>query len=186
MTGVLAFIGAHKIAAAAVSVVAVASASQVMGGPEDQQAEVRRVVDGDTVDVAYDGDTHRVRLLNIDTPETVDPNEPVQCMGAEATAFLRRLLPQGTTVTLGYDDERTDRYGRELAGVFLRGQLVNAEIARAGLGAAIVVGGNDRYYERVKQAQDEAVGAGRGLFGRDIACTLPAQITAVETSTGMV
>ena len=53
------------------------------------------------------------------------------------TALLEELLPPGTVVGLEYDQERTDRYDRTLAGVFLEdGTLVNAEIARQGLGCA--------------------------------------------------
>lgn len=138
----------------------------------DTQIVVDRVIDGDTVDVVRDSDTVRIRLLNIDTPETKDPDEPVECLGPEATEFLQTMLPAGTPVTLEYDIERTDRYGRDLAGVFLEdGTFVNAEIARAGLGEAVVFEPNDKFYPRVSAAEDEARGAGRGLFGTDVACT---------------
>ncbi|WP_227497297.1 thermonuclease family protein [Planctomonas psychrotolerans] len=127
-------------------------------------AIVDRVVDGDTVIVDLGGERTRIRLLNIDTPESVDPHRPVECLGVEASAFLAELLPDGTAVRLGYDDEREDRYGRILAAVFLDdGTLVNAEIARAGLGEAVVFGGNDRYLSVVQDAEAEAVDAGRGL-----------------------
>ena len=107
---------------------------------ETDQGVVQRVVDGDTVDVSVGGTTTRIRLLNVDTPETVDPNEPVQCLGPEATEFLKSVLPAGTAVRLEYNEERTDRYDRTLAAVFTPdGKLVNAEIARQGLGAPLVV-----------------------------------------------
>ena len=138
-----------------------------VGSPERDQGVVERVVDGDTVDVSVGGTITRIRLLNIDTPETVDPDQPVQCLGPEATEFLKSVLPAGTAVGLEYDEERIDQYDRTLAGVFTAdGKLVNAEIARQGLAEAVIVGDNDRFYPPVEQARDEAMSAGRGLYDR--------------------
>jgi micrococcal nuclease len=154
------------------------------GTGESDTATVERVVDGDTIDVRLDGTTQRVRLLNVDTPETVDPDQPVQCMGPEATAFLTELLPAGTSVELTYDQERRDRYDRVLAGVFLEGQLVNAMIAAEGLGVAALYEPNDRFYDAVLTAQGEARDAGAGLFGTDVECTLPAQVARFADAAG--
>ena len=97
--------------------------------PEGGWRVVVRVVDGDTL--LLDGD-ERVRLIGIDTPETVDPRRPVQYFGKEAAAFTRRMA-EGKRVRLDYDQERTDRYGRTLAYVFLEdGTFLNAEIIRQG------------------------------------------------------
>lgn len=149
------------------------------GGPGE--AVVTGVVDGDTIDVAIDGRGERVRLLNIDTPESVDPNRPVQCLGPEATSFLESLLPEGTPVRLEYDDVRTDRYGRTLAGVFTAdGALVNAEIARAGLAAAVVFDDNDRFLPPVEAARAQAQRDGVGLFSADVECTVPAQVAQLD------
>lgn len=96
----LAWVAAHKFVAA-VAVVSFVTVGVVMGAARDQdRAVVDRVVDGDTVDVRFDGRLERVRLLNVDTPETVDPDRPVECLGEEATEFLTELLPPGTEVTL--------------------------------------------------------------------------------------
>ena len=78
---------------------------------------VIRVVDGDTVVVAPDT---TVRLIGIDTPETVDPRKPVQCFGREASAHAHTLL-DGHSVWLEYDPTqgRLDKYGRTLAYVWL-------------------------------------------------------------------
>lgn len=142
-------------------------------------AVVTRIVDGDTIQATLDGRDTTVRLLNIDTPETEDPNVDVECLGPEAAARLAALLPVGTTVELGFDEERTDRYGRTLAGVYdPEGRLVNAELAREGLGAAMLVEPNSRFYDEVADAQEEARAAARGLHDPDVACTLPARVYA--------
>lgn len=135
------------------------------------RAEVVRVVDGDTVDVLIDDEETRVRLLNIDTPETKDPNEPVQCLGPEATDFLTDRLPPGTPVELVYDEERTDRYDRVLAGVFESDSLVNAEIAAAGLGVPALFEPNDLFYDDVLEASENAEDEALGLFSPEIGCT---------------
>lgn len=153
----------------------------ITSGSGASEAVVTRVVDGDTIDVAIGGRDERVRLLNVDTPESVDPNRPVQCLGPEATAFLESLLPQGTPVRLEYDDVRTDRYDRTLAGVFTAdGTLVNAQVARAGLAAVVVFDDNDRFLPPVEAARKEAEHEGIGLYSADIACTVPAQVAQLE------
>jgi micrococcal nuclease len=122
---------------------------------------VERVIDGDTIVV--DGHV-RVRLIGVDTPETVHPHKPVETLGPEATQFTRSLVDD-RDVTLGFDRERRDRYGRVLAYVYVDGKLVNEEIIRAGFSRA-----ETRYKFaramalRFQQAEDEAREAGRGIW----------------------
>ena len=71
--------------------------------------EVTRVVDGDTVKVRSRGFETTVRLIGIDTPETRDPSQPVQCFGPEASARAKRLLPTGRRVRLVTDDTQDAR-----------------------------------------------------------------------------
>ena len=95
--------------------------------------DVERVVDGDTL--VLDGG-ERVRLIGVDTPETVHPKKPVERFGKEASGFTQKLA-EGKRVRLEYDAERTDRYGRTLAYVFLEdGRLLNLEIIEQGYGHA--------------------------------------------------
>ncbi len=101
--------------------------------PDSPLHAVVRVVDGDTLIVEGVG---RVRLIGVDTPESVDPRRPVQCFGREAAQFTRQLVA-GRRVRLEYDWPRQDAYGRTLAYVFLPdGTFVNAEIIRQGFGFA--------------------------------------------------
>jgi micrococcal nuclease len=184
MGAISGFLASHK-AVATVGALAVVGGVAVGGIAVAKQnvakvATVVKIVDGDTLDVRYGGEEHRIRLLNIDTPETVAPGEPVECLGAEATAFLTNLLPAGTEVRLENDVELYDPYDRELAGVFLGNELVNAEIARAGLGGAVLYEPNDRFYGDVLEAQREAEVARAGLFSPEIECTLPAQVQQYE------
>lgn len=153
--------------------------NQSQRAKDDTWATVVRVVDGDTFEGVIAGEQKTVRLLNVDTPETKHPQEPVQCLGPEATEMLKDLLEPGDRVKLEYDIERTDRYGRTLAGVFKDDSLVNADLARAGLGVAVLYEPNRKFYDEVWEAQQEAEAAGDGLFDPQIDCTLPAHEPAL-------
>ena len=109
------------------------SCSPTLAGDE---AIVKRVVDGDTIIVHYQGKEERVRLIGVDTPETVHPSKPVEYFGKEASGFTKKLLPVGTKVRLEFDHDLRDRYGRLLAYVYVGEALVNAEIIKQGYGHA--------------------------------------------------
>ncbi len=113
------------------------SQSEGAGSPVSQQEvqwrRVVRVVDGDTLLLDRN---ERVRLIGVDTPETVDPRRPVQRFGKEASAFTKRMV-EGKKVRLEYDQDRRDRFGRTLAYVYLEdGTFLNAEIVKQGLALA--------------------------------------------------
>ncbi len=81
-------------------------------------AEVVRIVDGDTIVVRLGGQEEKVRLIGINTPESVDPRKPVECFGKEAGRHLAELVPEGTAVQLVRDVEERDRYERLLAYIY--------------------------------------------------------------------
>lgn len=78
-------------------------------------ATVTKVVDGDTVHISINGTKEEIRLIGVDTPETVHPTKSVQCFGPEASEHTKQLLPRGTRVYVVRDIESRDRYGRLLA-----------------------------------------------------------------------
>ena len=109
------------------------------GGAPDAH-KVKRIIDGDTLDIVYNGKTTRVRLIGVDTPETVHPNKTPEFYGREASMFLHNLLA-GESVFLELDPVNIDRahkdiYGRLLAYVYrANGRVfVNREIIRQGYG----------------------------------------------------
>lgn len=147
-------------------------------GTDRSGATVIRVIDGDTIVADVSGAETSIRLLNIDTPETKHPDKPVQCLGAEATEYTKSLLAPGDGIELAYDVQRLDPYGRTLAGVYKDGRLVNAEIAAAGLGVAVLFQPNERFYPEVLAAEQQAQDANAGLFSAAIGCTVPARAAA--------
>lgn len=176
--------GKAALSLAAMGVVA-GTAHAVTSG-EDRRGEVIRVIDGDTLIALIDGEETTIRLLNIDTPETKDPDEEVQCLGPEASEFLVERLPAGTEIELEYDQERTDRYDRTLAGVYESGVLINAEIAAEGLGVPVHFEPNERFLPEVEEASRAAQQAGIGLFSAEITCSLPAQVQALSDAVDQV
>jgi micrococcal nuclease len=122
---------------------------------------VTRVIDGDTIVVAGVG---TVRLIGVDTPETVDPRKPVESFGKEASEFTRRMA-QGKVVRLEFDFQRLDKYQRTLAYVYLPdGSLLNAEIVKQGYGHAYVKY-PFKYLDQFRDYERAAREAGRGLWG---------------------
>ncbi len=136
--------------------------------PSGVDAVVRKVVDGDTLEISGG---ERVRLIGVDTPETKDPRRPVGCFGREASQFTAALLPPGTPVRLVGDAEQRDRYNRLLAYVYRRadGLFVNAELLRRGYAQLLTIPPNvahtDEFVALARQARDGS----QGLWG---ACTL--------------
>ena len=94
--------------------------------------QVLRVVDGDTLLLTNHA---RVRLIGVDTPETVRPEHPVEAWGPEASRFTQEFIARGP-VRLTFDQERKDRFDRFLAYVWVDGQLLNEALLRAGLARA--------------------------------------------------
>lgn len=152
--------GFFKVVAGLLAAGGVGYGAYAVLGPDssDDVITVQNVVDGDTIDVVQGGETTRIRLLNIDTPEMGK-----ECLAEESKQYLSGLLPVGTVVTLEYDAEREDKYGRTLAGVFKEGSLVNASVAEEGFAVPIKVGGNTRFFSEVSAAADRARAAGKGI-----------------------
>ncbi|MDN5688158.1 MAG: thermonuclease family protein [Brachybacterium sp.] len=165
---------------------AVAGVVYAARADDDGGGHVVRVIDGDTLVAMVAGEETTIRLLNIDTPETKDPNEEVQCLGPEATDFLTERLPEGTEIDLEYDEERIDPYGRTLAGVYESEELINAEIAAEGLGVPVLFEPNDRFLPEVEDASQDAQSDGRGLFSAEIDCSLPAQLQTLSGAAGQI
>lgn len=97
---------------------------------------VVKVADGDTITIDKDGAHQSVRLIGVNTPETVDPRTPVQCFGEEAADAMRALVSD-RTVRIETDESQGmyDSYGRLLAYVFTKdGTLVNQYLIAEGFG----------------------------------------------------
>jgi micrococcal nuclease len=148
-------------------------------GPIGQttEATVVRITDGDTIVVAYGGKEYKVRYIGMDTPETVDPNSPIQWMGPQATAANAALV-EGKTVFLEKDVSEVDRFDRLLRYVWLTNgtawTLVNLELVRQGVASAKSYPPDTKYDALYLVAQTEAHRSALGLWGATPAPPTPA------------
>lgn len=175
LVGLLTACATAPVAAPPAQSRAASAAPERLGIPDDaQRVQVRWISDGDTVTVRAvrrgvlpRGVDTTVRLLEIDTPESKDPDQPVQCFARRATRATGRLLPEGSVAWVQRDEELHDRYGRTLGYVWnADGVFVNEALVRRGLARVLHIRPNDRHLERIQAAEDEARGAGRGLWSR--------------------
>ena len=136
----------------------------LVSGCKTPSYPVDRIVDGDTVVLLIDGEKTKVRLIGVDTPETVHTSNPVEYYGPEASQFTKELLT-GRLVWLEYETEREDRFGRTLAYLYRvpDSLFVNLEIIRLGYGRAYTKY-PFRYKERFVTAEQAARDAQLGLW----------------------
>ncbi len=131
-------------------------------------AVVDHVVDGDTVVVELNGRRETLRLIGVDTPETVDPDTPPECFGPEASDHTKALLPAGTEVRLTRDVEARDRYDRLL--VYLEraddGLFVNLDLVAGGWADDYPYPPNVAHQRAFALAVSQARAAGLGLWGQ--------------------
>jgi micrococcal nuclease len=135
---------------------------------------VLRVVDGDTL--YLDGYKDSIRLIGIDAPESrVNARaqeaarrsgqdlQVILTQGLEAKAFTSKLLA-GKAVSVEWDVQRRDRYGRNLAYVWVGNKNASVEIARAGFADGLTIPPNVKYADAISRAVREARIARRGLW----------------------
>lgn len=138
---------------------------QAPAPPADaRRVKVGRVVDGDTIELT---DGTKVRLIGINTPETVDPRRPVQAYGKEASDFTHALL-EGQEILLQEGRAPRDKYGRTLAWLWLTdGRFVNALLVQQGYAQVSTYADNPDNADLLLACQREAREANRGLWTLD-------------------
>ena len=139
---------------------------------------VLRVVDGDTLKVDYNGQKESIRLIGIDTPESRinkktkkdakrsgEDIEAIIAMGKRATAYVEGLVKLGDTITIEFDVQERDRYGRLLGYVYLsNGKMLNEEIVKAGYANVMTIPPDVKYKDKFLKAYQEAMESKRGLW----------------------
>ncbi len=146
-----------------------------------QTTTVVRIVDGDTLKVRYWGKEESVRLIGIDTPESrVNKKakrdakrsgqdiKTITAMGKRATEYVESLVKPGDLITIEFDAQQRDRYGRLLGYVYLsNGKMLNEEIVKAGYANVMTIPPDVKYQDRFLRAYKEARERKRGLWNED-------------------
>ena len=130
---------------------------------------VSNVVDGDTLAVNIDGKQEVLRLIGINTPETVDPRKPVECFGAEASAKAKEILT-GKQVSLEADKTQSerDKYGRLLRYVYLEdGTNFNKSMIEQGYAYEYTYNTPYKYQADFKAAQQQSKDNKMGLWAEN-------------------
>lgn len=129
----------------------------------DVPATVKRVIDGDTIELASG---EKVRYIGIDTPEKVSPSVSTQCYAEEASTYMRSLV-EGKNIKLTQDTSARDRYGRLLAYVYLEnGTLLNEDLVRKGYAFSSAYPPDTAQQRLLDQAQESARSQNLGLWGK--------------------
>lgn len=124
---------------------------------EENKYTVISVVDGDTFKINYNGKETKVRLIGVDTPESVHPDKTKNTTyGKEASNYTKSLI-EGKNIALEFDVSQTDKYGRLLAYVYLEnGEMLNEKLVKEGYAQVATYAPNVKYAEKFKILQEEA------------------------------
>jgi micrococcal nuclease len=118
---------------------------------------VRRVVDGDTIEIERNGRKESIRLIGIDTDELGKDRIDPESYGWQATMFVFGLLEPDPQVKLEFDKEREDKYGRTLAYVYLPdGSMLNKEVIANGWAKTLTIEPNSRHANSFAAAETQA------------------------------
>lgn len=110
------------------------------------EVQLIRVVDGDTLVVDYNNKNTYLRLIGIDAPESVNPDESKNTPeGIEASNWLKQYLSGTTTVSLEFDIEKYDNYGRLLAYAYIGDTMINKAILDNGHAVPMTIAPNIKY-----------------------------------------
>ena len=121
-----------------------------------QTAKFVRGVDGDTAKLSVKGKTYTFRFLAIDTPETVKPNTPPAFMGKKASNYTKSALEKAEKIEVQYDGNRTDKYGRKLAWIFVDGQLLQDKLVKKGYARVYYIYGKYKYTNKLRASEKVA------------------------------
>lgn len=140
--------------------------------------KVHNVVDGDTIKIYINNNLESIRMIGLDTPETVDPRKEVQCFGLEASNKAKEILGS-KNVILEKDESQgeRDKYGRLLLYVYLEdGTLFNKWMIENGYGHEYTYNIPYKYQTEFQNAEKYARENNLGLWSDD-AC---AEINSVN------
>ena len=139
--------------------------------PEPEQStdslyfDVIRAIDGDTLLISMYGNETTVRMIGIDAPESVHPDEEKNTAEGEQASLWMKQYIAGKRVMLEYDQELNDRYGRTLAYVYVDNMLLEDVLLTMGLARTLTMEPNTRYQHHFEMLEKEARDSGSGFWG---------------------
>lgn len=133
-----------------------------------KKAEFSKCVDGDTAYFIIDDEEVKFRFLAIDTPESVSTTKKVEPYGKEASDYTCEKLTNAKEIVLEYEDSnKTDKYGRNLAWIWVDGTLLQKELIENGLGKVAYIYGKYRYTNSLCLIQKNALENKLNVWSQD-------------------
>ena len=123
-------------------------------------------VDGDTIKVLINKKEYTVRMLAVDTPESVHPTKGVEYYGKEASQYTCNLVKNAKKLELEYDDasDKEDKYGRLLAWVFVDGKLLQEELIKNGYAKVAYLYDDYKYTKKLESVQEKTSANNIGVW----------------------
>lgn len=143
-----------------------------------EKVEVLRVIDGDTIEVNIDGEKDVVRLIGVDTPESVHPEKEIEPFGIESSEFTKENL-EGVNVYLEKDSSDRDKYNRLLRYVWteipedfndeeINEKLFNAKLLKEGYAKTLSIKPNTKYKEKFEKIEEDSKQNQKGIWGKTV------------------
>lgn len=145
--------------------------------------KVIRVVDGDTLEVDFNGTKEKVRLIGVDTPESVHPNASKNSEEGKLTSNYTKSKLEGKDVALEFDVQERDMYGRLLAYVWFDGEMYNKHLLNIGYAKVATYPPNVRYVDDFTALQKTAREKKAGLWGETEASGTKVQESETKPAT---
>ena len=141
------------------------SNNQVQSNMRETEYKVQRVVDGDTLIIEINNVEERVRLIGVDTPESVHPDAKKNVSYGKVASEYTKELVEGKYVGLELDVQERDRYGRLLAYVYINGEMLNERLLMEGHATIATYPPNVKYVEIFKELEQKAKEEEKGMWG---------------------
>lgn len=122
---------------------------------EKEEVKFNKCVDGDTIKIDVDGEVKTVRMLAVDTPESVHPTKGVEYFGKEASNFTCETFTNAKKIEIEYDSDsdKEDKYGRLLVWLFVDGSLFQDMLIQGGYAEVAYLYGDYKYTSLLKDHQ---------------------------------
>lgn len=134
-----------------------------------EKAEFSSCTDGDTFKIMYNNEVKTVRLLAVDTPESVHPKKEVEYYGKEASDYTCNVLKKANKIELEFDEnsDKLDKYDRLLAWVFIDDKLLQESLIEGGYAKVAYLYGDYKYTTKLQELQEIASNKNIGVWDEE-------------------
>ena len=126
-----------------------------------------KCVDGDTIKVLIGNEEKTIRLIAVDTPESVSTSKGIEYYGKEASNYTCNSITNAKKIELEYEKSKTDKYGRMIAWVWIDDILLQDELIKGGYAEVAYLYGKYKYVDILKDHQAIAVSSKIGIWNEE-------------------